>query len=608
MFGSSRVARFGCVLTLAGLLTSACTPAAPSASPTTAPAPPTVPAAKPTEASKPAEAAKPAASPAATAESKPAGAPAAAASPQAQPAAKPTGPLAREQAIRIPLAEPPTLDPGLAEDVVSIEVIVQLFEGLVTYDEQGNLSGLGAEKWEISPDGMTYTFTLRQGPKWTDGKPITAADYAWAWKRNVDPETASPYANTLFPVKNAQAINDGTMDPEQLGVQAKDDRTLVVTLEKPAAYFLRLASTWAMFPLRQDVIEKSGDKWTEPQNIVSNGPFTLKEWRHDTQIVLERNDAYWGQKPTLQKATYRLFPEGGSDQVLAAYEANELDTFGTGASFELPPNQVDRVLADAKLKNEVKVFDQSATNFISVNTRREHFKDPRVRMALGMALERQKMIDEVLKRPGKPAYTLQPEGIAGRRPELWPKDDVAMAKKLLADAGYPDGRGFPEITFTYNTSAQWKPLAEYLQQRWKETLGINVKLDSMEFAVFLKWRRGDDWTQKGDLFRGGWFSDYEDPNNWYNVLWDSQSDPLAFNLGWQNQSYDALVRQAAAELDRTKREAMYRQAEEILAKEYPAIPTFHYNIRTLVKPNIQGYDIGRVLGISPLRTVSVAER
>jgi oligopeptide transport system substrate-binding protein len=506
------------------------------------------------------------------------------------------------------LAEPPTLDPGLAEDVVSIEVITQLFEGLVAFDDKGTIRGLGAEKWDVSQDGLIYTFTLRQGPKWSDGKPVTAQDYVWAWQRNVDPKTASPYANTLFPVKNAEAINEGNMEPSTLGVQARDDRTLVVTLEKPAAYFLRLASTWTLMPLRQDVIDKSGDKWTEPQNIVTNGLFKLREWRHDTQIVLERNDDYWGQKPTLQRATYRLFPEGGSDQVLAAYEAGEVDTFGTGASFELPPNQVDRVMADPKLKSELKTFDQSATNFISVNTRREHLKDPRVRMALGQALDRTQIVNQVLKRPGEPAYTLQPKGIVGRKPELWPKDDLPAAKKLLADAGFPDGRGFPAITFTYNTSAQWKPLAEYLQQRWKETLGIDVKLDSMEFAVFLKWRREEDWTQRGDLFRGGWFSDYEDPNNWYNVLWDSASDPLAFNLGWKNDQYDRLVRQAAGELDQGRRESLYGQAEEILAKEYPAIPTFHYAIATLVKPNVQGYEPGRVLGTSPLGRVTISER
>jgi oligopeptide transport system substrate-binding protein len=516
------------------------------------------------------------------------------------------GEKGREQTLRTPLTEPPTLDPGLAEDNVSIDVISQLFEALVAFDDKGAISGLGAEKWDISADGLTYTFTLRQGPKWSDGKAVTAQDYAWAWRRNVSPKTASPYANTLFPVKNAEAINEGKLEPEQLGVEAKDDRTLVVTLEQPAAYFLRLASTWTLMPLRQDVIEKHGDKWTEAQNIVTNGLYLLKEWQHDTQIVLERNEDYWGAKPTLQKAIYRLYPEGGSDQVLAAYETGEIDTTGAGTSFELPPNQVDRILADSKLKEQVKIFDQSATNFITVNNRREHLKDPRVRIALGQALDRQRIIGEVLKRVGKPAYGLQPEGIVGRKPEIWPKDDPAAAKKLLAEAGYPDGRGFPEISFTYNTSAQWKPFAEHLQQRWKETLGINVKLDSMEWAVFLKWRKGDEWVQKGDLYRGGWFSDYEDPNNWYNVLWESRSDPLAFNSGWKNDRYDALAHQAAGELERSRRESTYGQAEELLAKEYPVIPVFHYSVRSLVKPYVQNFQPERVLGITPLKKISLS--
>jgi oligopeptide transport system substrate-binding protein len=361
-------------------------------------------------------------------------------------------------------------------------------------------------------------------------------------------------------------------------------------------------------PLREDVIDKHGDKWVEAGNIVTNGPFKLKEWQHDTQIVLERNEDYWGQKPTLTRAVIRLFPEGGSDQVLAAYEAGELDTTGAGTSFELPPNQVDRILADPKLKAETIVFDQSATMFIALNTRRPHLKDPRVRQALGMALQRETIIKDVLKREGKPAYTLQPEGIAGRKPELWPKEDVNRAKQLMAEAGYPNGAGFPELTFLYNTSAQWKQLAEHLQQRYKETLGINLKLDSMEFAVFLKDRRTDNWVNRGDTFRGGWFSDYEDPNNWYNVLWDSASDPLAFNSGWKNDNYDTLVRQAAGELDRARREQLYGQAEEILAREYPEVPVFHYAIRSLVKPNVQGFAPERVLGITPLKKISIIER
>jgi oligopeptide transport system substrate-binding protein len=210
-----------------------------------------------------------------------------------------------------------------------------------------------------------------------------------------------------------------------------------------------------------------------------------------------------------------------------------------------------------------------------------------------------------MRRPGTPAYSLQPEGIAGRRPDIWQKEDVAAAKQLLADAGYPEGRGFPDLTFTYNTSEQWSLMGEHLQQRWKNTLGINVKLDNMEFATFLKWRRGDEWKTSGHTFRGGWFSDYEDPNNWYNVLWDSREDPGMFNTGWADPEYDRLVRQAQAELDRAKREQLYAQAEEVLAKGYPAIPVFHYAGRTLVKPWVSGFEPSRVIGIVPLRNIAI---
>ena len=509
------------------------------------------------------------------------------------------------QEVRLPHMEPPTLDPGLAEDVASVDVITQLFDGLVAFDEAGTATGVGAETWTVSADGLTYTFVLRQGPTWSDGVPVRAQDYEWAWKRNVSPATASPYSSSLMPLKNAEAIQNGTMDPEQLGVQALDDTTLVVTLEQPASYFLRLASTWTLMPLRRDVVETYGESWTEPEHIVTNGPFLLKTWQHDAQIVLERNERYWGARPTIQRATFRAFPEDGSEQVLAAYEAGEIDTTGAGVPSELPISQIDRILSDPTLRSELRSIPQSGTALIIVNNRRPHLKDPRVRQALGLSLDRREILDLVLKRAGTPAHTLEPEGIAGRRPDLWPTEDVAAARSLLAAAGYPDGQGFPEITLTYNTSAEWRTFAEYAQQRWKDTLGITVRLESMEFATYLRWRRTDDWAERGDLYRGAWFSDYEDPNNWYNVLWYSGADNNSFNGGWRSERYDALVRQATGELNQTRRAELYGQAESIMAQEYPHIPLFHYEVRSLVKPYVQGYTPSRVLGLTPLRSMSI---
>ncbi|HEY8475446.1 MAG TPA: ABC transporter substrate-binding protein [Chloroflexota bacterium] len=524
--------------------------------------------------------------------------------PTAQPAAggQPTA-LAKEQVIRIPSIEPPTLDPGLATDEPSLNIIAQLFEGLVTFDEQGNIRGVHAERWEPSPDGLTYTFTLRPNLKWSNGQPVTAHDYVWSWKRNLDPATGSRYASSLFPIKNARAIHEGRADLATLGVEAKDDRTLVVTLEQPAAYFLRLASTWTLFPLPRQAIEQHGDKWTEPENIVTNGPFKLASWEHNQEIVLERNEDYWGEKPRLQRAIFRIFSQNADEQILAAYENNEIDTTGI---FGIPAAHVDRVLSDPKLKNEVKVYDSSGTFFITVNTRKPHLQDPRVRKALGMAIDRQAVIESVMRIAATPAYSVIPSGIMGRNPELWPRENVEQAKQLLAEAGYPNGQGFPEITFTYNTHPRWKAFAEYLQQRWQQTLGIKVKIEELEWQAFLEWRGTKQTAETFDLYRGGWVSDYEDPNNWYNMLWDSAESPL--NSGWQREEYDRIVREARAALDPQQRATLYGQAEKILAEEYPIIPVYHYATRQLVKPWVQNWKPARVLAISSLAKVQVLER
>ena len=507
------------------------------------------------------------------------------------------------QEVRLPGIEPPTLDPGLAQDIPSIDIITQMFDGLVALDGSANPTGVGASSWTISADGLTYTFTLRQGATWSDGKPVTAQDYAWAWKRNVSPVTASPYANAFAPIKNGQAIIDEKLDPEQLGVQAADDRTLVVTLERPASFFLALASTVTLYPLRQDVVEGYGDRWTEAASIVTNGPYRLKEWQHDTRIVLERNESYWGPKPSIGLATYTLFPEDGVEQMLAAYEAGEIDT--TGSASGIPASQLDRIMADPVLSQQVKTFKQSGTYFFILNHRRPHFQDVRVRKAIGMALNRRELLDDVIKQAGEPAAGIQPEGILGRQPAAWPKEDAAAAQQLMADAGYPNGTGFPEITLTFSTSATNRLLAEYTQQRLKEILGITVRLESMESAVFLRWRRGTEWEQRGDMYRASWFSDYEDPENWYNHIWDSESDPGVYNAAWQNAQFDGLVRQALAETDLARRTALYTQADQLMAQDYPHVPLYHEEVRSLVKPYLKGYVPGRVPAVAPLRTMSV---
>lgn len=517
-----------------------------------------------------------------------------------KPSAAPPGPvLAKEQVLRVPMTEPASLDPGLAQDTNSLGVVVQLFDALLDVDMKGNLVPMLAEKWSVSPDGLTYTFNIRKGPKWTDGTPITAKDFEYAWKRVANPATASPYAKAVYPIKNGMKINKGEIkDLDAMGVKATDDYTLVVTLEEPAGYFLRLASTWTLMPVPRHVIEKHDKKWTEAANIVTSGPFKLEKWDHDKELVLVPNPNYWGKKPTLTKVIRPIYPGGTEAQQLAAYENKELD-----AGVAIPPADADRILKDPVLSKEVYVYDSSGTYFLSVNNKKPPFTDKRVKQALSLVIDRQKVID-LAKVIAKPAPIITPPGIDGHKPELskYGKVDVALAKKLLAEAGFPDGKGMREIVYTYNTAAVHKIIAEYLQATWKETLGINVKLENMEWAVFLKWRTEADY----DIYRGGWLSDYEDPNNWYNILWDSAQD--YFNVKWKHDEYDKIVRAARGEQDPKKRKEMYEQAEAILAEEMPVIPIYYYGGRELVRPYVDGWVRGRILGFVYYKDVRILEK
>ncbi|MFN8522020.1 MAG: peptide ABC transporter substrate-binding protein [Chloroflexota bacterium] len=483
--------------------------------------------------------------------------------------------------------------------------MAQLFDCLITFDESGSALGLGAESWETSDDGLIYTFKLRPNATWSDGKPVVAEDYAWSWRRAIDPATASDYAYALYPIKNAGRIHRDGLSATELGVEVRGDHLLQVTLEAPAAYFPRLASLPVMSPLRRDSIEAAREEWVRPGKLVSNGPFALKDWVRGRHVRLDRRAEYAGPRPRIDAIRFSIFPVGGGEPVAAAYEAGDLDMTGSAAGFDIPGPYLSRVARDPEVLKTLRAFPQSATIFIVVNSRQPHLVDPRVRIALGMALSRREILEEVLRRVGLPASSLQPPGIAGRRPDLWPPEDIETARRLLQEAGYPEGRDFPEMTFAYDATPQWKRLADYLERRWKSILGITVKGKPIQAGAFLGWRQTDEWRAAGHLYRGGWVSEYEDPHNWYDTLWDSREDTVTFSSGWRNETFDAIVRRARGERDVNRRETIYGLAEEVLASEYPHIPLFHYGMQALVKPTVQNYRPSRVLGITPARTLWV---
>ena len=510
---------------------------------------------------------------------------------------------AQLQSLRMPTTEPPTLDPALATDHSSVQIAIQLFEGLTEIDAAGQPIPLGAEKWEVADDGRTFAFFLRADRLWSDGTSVTAEDYVWAWRRAIDPRTASDYAALLYPIKNAHRIHAQRLDAALLGVTARDARTLVVTLEEPLAHFPKLTSLVTFAPLKREALERHGDRWTRPENMVSNGPFRLVEWQHDRQIILGRNPTYPNADRLMPRAIFQVFPDDGAAQVLAAYEGGTLDVFGTGASFEVPPQDAERILADAGARGTVRTTPQSGTLFLAVNTRRPHLQDSRVRRALGQVIEREKVLRDILKRVGVPALALPPDGIAGRDEGRWPIEDVVAARAAFEEAGFPDGKDFPPISFAFNVSPQWTRLGEYLRQRYKDTLGVELKLEPMEWTAYMRWRRGEAWEKDGDLARGGWLSDYEDPFNWYNQIWDGREDAASFNAGWQHDLYDSFVREASMTFDRAERTAIYGRADEILATEYPSIPIFHYASRTLVRLYVTGFEPERVLALVRLKRV-----
>lgn len=515
------------------------------------------------------------------------------AEPTAAPAEPTAAPVAEEGApvtegdlsvIRAPRAQIDNLDPGLMPSVNDVDMQRKMFEGLLDYMDDGTELLLGAERYEANETGDVYTFYLRQNAKWSDGQPLTAKDYVWAWRRTLDPATANPYASTVYIIKNAQAINEGTItDLTQLGVEAVDDYTLKVTLEQPAGFFPRLAAFPTLYPVRQDVIEKFGADWVEPENIVCNGKYVPTLWEKDVQLVFERNPNYWGEPAKAAKLVYTLMEDPYS-MAPVLYESDELDLTPFAAE------EYARIQADPELAPQVVLQPQSATMWVVFDTANPPFDDMRVRQAFNLAIDRQGFVDGVLQGLAVPAYVLVAPGIAGRNEEAFigTRDyaqDVEKAKQLLAEAGYPNGEGFPEVELKYRTRFLEQKMGESLPAMWETALGVKVLGSPTEAQAYREWYRSRV-DQPFNMMVYGWSSDYEDPYNWFNAIWHSSADQ--YHSRWKNEEYDTLVDQAASEPNPEKRAEMYKQAHIILENEVPLAPMIYTVEPYLLKPWVQG--------------------
>jgi len=470
-------------------------------------------------------------------------------------------------------AEPPTLDWSLATDSISFNLLTNLMEGLTQYSADLEPLPAVAKRWEFSEDGRVITFYLRDDVFWSDGKPVTAGDFEYSWKRLLDPKTAAQYAYFLFDIENAAEFNSGLItDPEKVGVRAISPQVLKVHLKKPVVYFPSITTFMVTFPQRKDVITKYGDRWTDPEHIVTNGPFILSEWKHEYKLVLKANDRHYEGRPLIDKVLVYVVEEPTT--ALTLFETGGLDIL------ELPPVAIPHYKNDPQFKRK----PQLRGYYYGFNVTKPPFDDVRVRQAFASAIDRSR-IPVILKGGEIPTSSWIPKGMFGYNPDIGLKFDPEKARRLLAQAGYPEGQGFPKTIAMFNTENRNLLIAEFLQAQWKQNLKVNIEFESQEWKVFLSRLHMDAPA----MFRLGWGADFPDPDNFMNLFISTSGNN---RLGWANAHYDQLVAQGPVLRDPKKRQALYDKAQTILTQTDTAmIPLFIQVQNMLIKPHVKGLEM-----------------
>lgn len=500
--------------------------------------------------------------------------------------------------FRINLAgEPATLDPNLSSFNNSIAVVTQLFAGLLRFNQDLTLAPHAAEvvpspeNGGISPDGLTYTFRLRRDLKWSDGTPVTARDFEFSAKRMLDPRLSARYASFYYDIRGAEDYNRaaGTQEQpknadeaalaqlrERVGVRALDDYTLQFTLRQARFTFLQLSALWPLYPLRADVIAEKGDQWAEAGSLIGNGPFTLAQWEHQDQIVMVPNPHYFGEKPRVARIVYRIITDTNAE--FAAYRSGELD------ATRVPPANVRAVLSDATLGQELYRAPDLRTFALQFNLAHPPFDNTRVRQAISLAVDRRAFVEKVRNGVGTAAYSWIPPGMPGHDPEAgrqW-EFNAARARSLLAEAGYPEGRGLPAVAFQYSDSSTNKLIAEFLQGQMKENLGLGVEIEPVESKAFSR-LIADEKFQWALL---GWVADYPDPDNWLPEIFGSRGGNN--HTGYRSPRFDELARAALAEPDPSRRLGLWGEAQRLVVEDAPVVFLEHRESFWLVKPHLDG--------------------
>ncbi|MDF2389867.1 peptide ABC transporter substrate-binding protein [Aeromonas salmonicida] len=475
--------------------------------------------------------------------------------------------------------EPESLDPAQIRSGFPGEVVlVDLFEGLVSEDGQGKIVPAQAQRWETSEDGLVWRFFLRPQLKWSNGEPLTAQDFVYAWRRLLDPAQGSPSAGLLLAtgINNAQSIYAGALELTSLGVEAESSQILKVTLERPVPYFLQLVSQRPFVPVNEQAITRFGKEWTQPGKLVSNGAYKLVNWAPNERIEAERNIHYWDDLHTrIKRVTY--LPLSSQHAERLRYEAGEI---------QLTNKVALEYYQKTKQTTPERIWGLPllGTYLYTFNLRRPELQDVRVRQALAMTIDRHVLTEQVSGQGERPAWSLLPgmPGYESLGSSLALQDQptrLAKAAALMAQAGYNSARPF-KLTLTYNTSESHKKLALAVAAMWKP-LGVEVSLNNMEWSAYQVAKDSGDFM----LVRSFLFGDYVEPSSMLNSFrcQDPQNES-----GYCNPAFDGLLQQASDTLDGSTRTGLYRQAEQLLMDEMPAIPVYHYNQMRLVDPTLRG--------------------
>ena len=474
------------------------------------------------------------------------------------------------------------LDPQTVNSVSEFNILSALLEGLVGEDpvDLHPVPGV-AERWDVSADGKTYTFYLRQNARWSNGDAVTARDFISSYRRILSPALAADNAYMLYAVANAEAFHKGRLtDFEQVGFRAPDDRTLIVNLTSPTPYFLSLLSNYSWFPVHIPTVQKygpvneRGSRWTLPGRFVGNGPFTLEEWKLNVRVRVQKSPTYWDADSVQLNGIFFHTIDSLSVEE-RAFRSGQIHM--TDA---IPINRIDPYRRQNS--NLLRIDPYLGTYFYRVNVTKPPLDNRLVRRALAMAIDRQSIVDNVTRGAQLPAGSFTPPKTAGYTPDASIPYDVAQAQRNLAEAGFPEGRGLPPIEILFDTSENHRTIAEAIQQMWRKNLNVNATLVNQEQKVYFSSRR----QMAYQIVRSSWIGDYNDPNSFLNLWVNGGGNNMT---GWSNPEYDRLIAEAGQTADQPARFAAFRRAEAILLEEAPILPIYFYTHCFLLQPNVKGW-------------------